>query len=211
MLGIINYPGFLLSAILLNLTPGADTIYILSKTAVGGRRRGIVSALGISTGCLVHTVLAALGLSAILSSSATAFNLMKLLGAGYLIAMGVRTIRSKESLFQMDTDEKDEGLWAVYRQGVLTNVLNPKVALFFLALLPQFVETGNRFGPIPFLVLGLTFCITGTFWCVFVACIGTLFNRILRSSPSAQWGASKIPGGMYVRVGINVLRARIES
>lgn len=211
MLGIINYPGFLLSAILLNLTPGADTIYILSKTAVGGRRRGIVSALGISTGCLVHTVLAALGLSAILSSSATAFNLMKLLGAGYLIAMGVRTIRSKESLFQMDTDEKDEGLWTVYRQGVLTNVLNPKVALFFLALLPQFVETGNRFGPIPFLVLGLTFCITGTFWCVFVACIGTFFNRILRSTPSAQWGASKITGGIYVLLGLNVLRARIES
>lgn len=211
MLGIVNFPGFLLSAILLNLTPGADTIYILSKTAVGGRGRGVLSALGISTGCLVHTVLAALGLSAILARSAALFNLMKLLGAGYLIAMGVRAILSQKSLFPAESGGQErEGLWTVYRQGVLTNVLNPKVALFFLALLPQFVEAGNPFGPLPFLVLGLTFCTTGTLWGVFVAYIGSFFNRQLRARPAIQRAAAKAVGGIYILLGLNVLRANME-
>ena len=211
MLGIINYQSFILSAVLLNITPGADTIYILTKSATGGRSRGIVSALGICTGILVHTVLAALGLSAVLSRSAAAFNLMKLLGAAYLVVMGIRTALSKEPLFPTEADgQKREGLWTVYRQGVLTNVLNPKVALFFLALLPQFVEVGSH-GPVPFLLLGLTFCTTGTLWSVFVAFIASFLSRALQSSLIAQRMASKVTGMIYILLGLNILRAKAES
>lgn len=210
MFGIVGYPAFVLSAVLLNMTPGADTIYILSKGAVGGRRCGVASALGISTGILIHTALAALGLSIILAQSALAFNLLKLAGAAYLIAMGVRTILSKKPLFSAGGAEgpREEGLGKVYRQGVLTNALNPKVALFFLALLPQFVDPASTFGPLPFLLLGLTFFTTCTIWCLFIAVLSGLVCRVLQSSARVQAAATKVSGGIYILLGLNVLRAR---
>ena len=210
MFGIVGYPAFVLSAVLLNMTPGADTIYILSKGAVGGRRCGVASALGISTGILIHTALAALGLSIILAQSALAFNLLKLAGAAYLIAMGVRTILSKKPLFSAGGAEgpREEGLGKVYRQGVLTNALNPKVALFFLALLPQFVDPASTFGPLPFLLLGLTFFTTCTIWCLFIAVLSGLVCRVLQSSARVQAAATKVSGGIYILLGLNVFRAR---
>ncbi len=155
MFGIVGYFSFVLSSVLLNITPGADTVYILTRSAVGGRKTGIVSALGISTGILIHTVLAALGLSAILASSKLLFNIMKLCGAIYLAVMGIKALLSKDSLIS-EENAQNTSLWHIYRQGVLTNALNPKVALFFLALLPQFVSADNPYGPLPFLLLGLS-------------------------------------------------------
>ena len=212
MLGIAGYGGFLLSSILLNITPGADTIYILSKSMVGGRKKGIVSALGISTGILIHTVLASLGLSVILARSALAFTLMKFLGAGYLIVMGIRTLLSKDSVLAVDAPgETAESTWKIYRQGVLTNALNPKVALFFLALLPQFVSADNPYGPLPFLLLGLSFFTTSTLWCVFIAFISSFVSRLLKKNKKVQMLASKMTGVVYIALGLNVLRAKLEA
>ena len=153
MFGIVNFSGFLISSVLLNITPGSDTIYILSKSATGGRKRGIASALGISTGILIHTLLAAVGLSIVLAKSAVLFNILKIAGATYLIVMGIKAIISKESIISGNENEKNNDLLHVYKQGILTNVLNPKVALFFLALLPQFVDVGNTYGPLPFILM----------------------------------------------------------
>lgn len=212
MFGIVGYEHFILSAILLNLVPGSDTIYILSRAAVGGRRCGAVSALGISTGILIHTVLAALGLSVILAQSALAFNLVKAAGALYLIVLGVRTILSRQTL--LDGTREGEGgqsLAAVWRQGVLTNALNPKVALFFLALLPQFVTPGHGFGPVPFLLLGLTFCATSTVWSLILAFLASFFSRLLHRSPAVSALANKAAGCVYILLGLNVLRARAAA
>ena len=205
MFGIVGYGGFIVSAILLNITPGADTIYILSRAAVGGRKTGTVSAVGISTGILVHIVLAALGLSAILASSAAAFNIMKFAGAAYLALMGVRTLIKKQSFFD-ENKAKEESLLKTYFQGVLTNALNPKVALFFLALLPQFVTAENPHGALPFLILGLTFFCTSTVWCALVAFLSAFINPLLQKSEKVQKAACKITGIIYILLGINVLR-----
>lgn len=212
MFGIIGYQGFLISSVLLNMTPGADTIYILSKSAVGGRKKGIVSALGISTGILIHTVLASLGLSVILAQSALLFNLMKILGAGYLIVMGAKTLTAQKSILEINgSQNSEETLSKIYRQGVLTNALNPKVALFFLALLPQFVTAKNQYGPIPFLILGLSFFLTSTMWSVFIAYISSFISKFLQSSQKVQTAATKVTGLIYILLGLNVLRAKIQN
>lgn len=212
MFGIVGYSSFVISTIILNLTPGADTIYILSRSAVGGRKKGMVSALGISTGILIHTILAALGLSLILANSAFLFNLLKMAGAAYLVAMGVKTIMAQESLVSRDAagNQKSETLFKTYRQGVLTNVLNPKVAIFFLALLPQFVSADNAFGPLPFLLLGVTIFATSTIWTLFLAYISSFVSKILNSSDKMSTAATTASGLVYIGLGLNVLRAKMQ-
>lgn len=205
MLGITGYGTFILSGILLNITPGTDIIYVLSRATVGGRKVGVVSAFGICTGILIHTVLVSLGLSAILASSKIAFNIMKILGAVYLVYMGIKTILSKETMFQRGTDT-DANLSAVFRQGVLTNALNPKVALFFLALLPQFVAPDNTCGPIPFLVLGLTFFTTSIIWCLLLAYVSSFVSEFLNKNDKVSKFANKFAGVIYIFLGLNVLR-----
>ena len=205
MYGIINYFGFVASSVMQNITPGSDTIYILSRSAVGGKKEGIVSALGICTGILIHTILAAFGLSAILAGSKTAFNIMKLLGAAYLAAMGIVTLFSKKAIISSSDTEK-KPLMKIFRQGVLTNALNPKVALFFLALLPQFVSPDNTYGPIPFLILGLTFFSTSSVWCTIVAFVASFVSRLLNKNQKISVVATKITGIIYILLGLNVLR-----
>ena len=134
MFGILNFSAFIIAGILLNLTPGADTMYILGRSIANGRRAGILSALGISTGSLVHTVLAALGLSVLLAESQLAFSIVKYLGAGYLIYLGIKSIAAKpaEQLL-LEQHGGAQKASRIYWSGILTNVLNPKVALFYLA------------------------------------------------------------------------------
>ena len=210
-MGIINYGQFVLSAILLNLVPGSDTVYILTRAVVGGRKKGIISALGISTGILIHTLLAALGLSVILRESALAFNIMKYAGAGYLVFLGIKAIVSKKPLFDSSPESLDESPLKVYRQGVLTNALNPKVALFFLALLPQFVSQSAGSSPLPFLVLGLTFFTTSTIWSVALSFASSFANTLLRKSKGLQNAAGKAAGIVYILLGLNVLRSKISA
>ena len=167
--GIINFEVFLVAAILLNLTPGTDTMYIVSRSIAQGRAAGIYSALGITGGIMVHTFLAAFGLSLILVQSSLVFNAIKIIGALYLAYLGIQMIRAKQSENEQQTLANASNK-KIFLQGLITNVTNPKVALFFLAFLPQFIQTGSDgINPVPFLILGLTFTLTGGTWSMITA------------------------------------------
>ena len=150
---------FIAAGWLLNLTPGPDVLYIVSSALKSGVRAGIVAALGIVSGCFVHVFAAALGVGALLAASATAFNVLKWVGAAYLMWMGIKLLRAKGGSSVVPTAAQHEpaDLGRVYRQGFLTNVLNPKVALFFLAFVPQFIAPGTEHKVAAFLALGLLF------------------------------------------------------
>ena len=143
MLGIHDYWLFVASGILLNLTPGQDTFFILGRSIANGVRIGIASVLGISVGSLIHTAMAAVGLSAVLATSASAFMVVKLAGAAYLVYLGVRMLTTRSSVEGLAT-EGGTSAWTAFRDGIVTNVLNPKVALFFLALIPQFIDRDSN-------------------------------------------------------------------
>lgn len=211
MFGIIGYWSFVLSAILLNMTPGSDTIYVLTRSAVGGRKTGVISALGISGGILIHTILASFGLSVILAQSPLAFSIVKYAGAAYLVFLGIKAILSKKLLFSDDGTVSDISPFAVFRQGMLTNLLNPKLALFFLALLPQFVSPDNAYGALPFLLLGLTFFTTSTIWSLFLAFIASFAAKLLQKNEKVSRAAGKVSGIIYILLGLNVLRAKIGA
>jgi Putative threonine efflux protein len=158
MFGIHDFGLFLAAGILLNLTPGPDTVYILGRSIAQGREAGIASALGISVGSIFHTCAAALGLSAILATSALAFGTIKLLGGAYLIFLGLKMILERRGQLSLPSNFHRRTTTAAFRQGVLTNVLNPKVALFFLAFLPQFIDPASGTKVFAFLFLGLDIC-----------------------------------------------------
>ena len=209
MFGIENYSVFILSAVALNLVPGADTMYILGSSMSNGRNAGILSALGISSGCIVHTLMAALGLSVLLSQSALAFNLVKYIGAAYLVYLGVQSFRSKSS-FMVEKDKTARNSnKKIFLQAVMTNVLNPKVALFFLAFLPQFIDSANTYGAVPFLLLGLTFVFTGTIWGIILAWSTSYFAGKLNRKLKTSGLLNKIAGVIYMGLGLNLLRVKL--
>jgi len=206
MYGIENYLGFIIAGVLLNLTPGADTMYILTRSITQGRRAGIYSVLGIGTGALIHTMFAAFGLSIVLAKSAFAFNMIKYLGVAYLVYLGIKMIIERNNLFDNKTQKiETTDLFKIYRQGLLTNVLNPKVALFFLSFLPQFINPQYATGPIPFLILGLTFFATGTIWCLILAYGASFITRALRDNDKIGKIMQKITGFIFIGLGIKIL------
>jgi RhtB (resistance to homoserine/threonine) family protein len=206
MYGIENYVGFVIAGILLNLTPGADTMYILTRSISQGRRAGVYSVLGIGSGCLIHTILAAFGLSIILAKSALAFNIIKYVGVAYLVYLGIRMIMEKNNLFDNKTQQLETTkLVKIYQQGLLTNVLNPKVALFFLSFLPQFVNPHYVNGPIPFLILGLTFMTTGTVWCLILAYSSSFISKTLRENDRIGKVMQKVSGFVFIGLGIKIM------
>src|ERR1700731_1322514 len=180
MFGIHDFGLFLAAGILLNLTPGPDTVYILGRSIAQGREAGVGSALGISGGSIFHTCAAALGLSAILATSALAFGTIKLLGGAYLVFLGIKMILDRRKHLSLPTSFRRRTTTAAFRQGVLTNILNPKVALFFLAFLPQFIDRSSNNKVLAFLVLGFTFITTGTIWCLILAWFASAFGERLR-------------------------------
>lgn len=203
MLGIHDYWLFVLAGVLLNLTPGQDTFYILGSSIARGRRIGVASALGICSGCLVHTLAAAAGLSAILATSAAAFVVVKLVGAAYLIYLGVRYLRAHDTALPTAAPASADA-WRAFRQGVVTNVLNPKVALFFLAFLPQFIDPESLTKIAAFIALGLTFIATGTAWCLFLAIAAASVRRFFADHPSAFTRLSQAAGTLFVGLGIRL-------
>ncbi len=153
---------FIVAGWLLNLTPGPDVLYIVSSALKSGVRAGVVAALGIVSGCFVHVFAAALGVGALLATSATAFSVLKWAGAAYLMWMGIKLLLAKGGGSAVvpagvSAEAVPVDLWRVFRQGFLTNVLNPKVALFFLAFVPQFIAPGTEDKVTVFLLLGLLF------------------------------------------------------
>jgi threonine/homoserine/homoserine lactone efflux protein len=212
MLGIHALWLFVLSGLLLNITPGPDTAYIIGRSIQLGWRGGVAAALGIGCGCLVHVFGAAIGLSALLMASSAAFAVVKLIGAAYLLYTGVRMLLSRppEMAADLAMASSVTSLRQVFWQGALTNALNPKVALFFLAFLPQFVDADAPHKALAFLLLGLIFVFNGTLWCLGVAAFAARAASRIRASGRALLWINRVLGGLFVVLGVRVamLQAR---
>ena len=204
MLGIHEIWLFILSGILLNITPGPDSVYVNGRSMQMGWRGGAAAALGISFGCFFHVAGAAIGLSALLMASSTAFSILKLVGAAYLVVTGLQMLWSRPALAAAIDEPERSPLRRVFLQGVFTNALNPKVALFFLAFLPQFVAADSPHKPLAFLTLRLIFIFTGTLWCLVLAAFAARAAHRLRKSEGAIAWVNRALGGLFIYLGIRV-------
>ncbi|KMK90661.1 LysE family translocator [Aeromonas dhakensis] len=207
MLGIHDLALFILSGLLLNMMPGPDSLLIMLRSGSQGWRAGSMAALGIGTGTMVHVLAAALGLSALLSASAELFVVIKLIGAVYLVYLGV-------SMFRLGggSPAVAEGAVAlpvlsygrIFRQGLLTNVLNPKVALFFLAFVPQFIAPDAPQKALAFIVLGCIFNFNGMIWCHLLAFSTAYASRKVRLPARLSTWLNRVMGGLFVGLGIKL-------
>jgi threonine/homoserine/homoserine lactone efflux protein len=206
MLGIHDYWLFVVTGVLLNLTPGQDTLFILGRSLTGGLRCGIASALGIGVGSIFHTFAAAAGLSALLAASPAAFLIVRIAGALYLVYLGAKLLLTKaeQSSDPESTPAAAGSAWSAFRQGILTNILNPKVALFFLALLPQFIDPASSAKTLAFLTLGITFVTTGTLWCLVLAFGAARLRQFFRGNPRARTVIDRVTGGLFMALGIRL-------
>lgn len=205
MTGILHFETFLLTGILLNITPGNDTIFILSRSIAQGRKAGIVSALGVGTGSIVHTLLAAFGLSIIIAESILLFNIIKYAGAAYIFYIGVKMLFGNSQLnTDISASAESANYLKIYRDGIITNVLNPKVALFFIAFLPQFIDPTLKNTMLPFLMLGITFITTGTLWCLILAFFASAFFLKLKDNKRVSGYINRFCGLTLIALSIKV-------
>ena len=211
MFGIENIWLFVLSGIVLNMLPGPDSVLISGRAASQGFRAGSAAALGIGSGIFVHIVAASLGLSAILSTSATAFTVVKIIGGLYLLYMAFCMFKDSslqaESTFNESASavSKKSSLLSIYTQGLITNVFNPKVALFFLSFMPQFISSSSDNKALAFMVLGLIFNFTGMIWCHFIAWVSATMSRKLSASQSVRKWFSRLAASLFGVFGVKLL------
>jgi threonine/homoserine/homoserine lactone efflux protein len=212
MLGIHDFWLFLVSGLLLNIAPGPDTAYIVGRSVQLGWRGGVAAALGIGAGCITHVLAAAVGLSALLVASATAFTAVKWLGAAYLCYVGLTMLFSRPKNPDVTAPHENVAvpLSRVFWQGALTNVLNPKVAMFFLAFLPQFVDADSPHKPLAFLALGLIFIFNGTLWCLSVAVAAARAAGRVRNSSRTIALINRGLGGLFVYLGVRIAFAQAK-
>ena len=195
------FAAFAVASLALLIVPGPSVLYIVTRSVDQGRSAGLVSVLGIHTGSVVHVAAAALGVSAILASSAVAFGVVKYVGAAYLIVLGIRTLRDRH-------EERPSGalrgrsLGRVYAQGVVVNVLNPKTALFFLAFLPQFVDVSKGAVTAQIVILGLTFILLGFASDGSYALVSARISRRLSSRPRSGALRRWLPGLTLIGLGV---------
>jgi len=205
MEGIVNLPLFLVSCVALNVMPGPDTIYLVTRSIAQGRRAGLLSSWGLCTGALVHTLAAALGLSAVLSASAQAFNTVKYVGAVYLIYLGVRTFFDKSSPLVAEQESLVPASGRrIFFQGVLVDLLNPKVALFFLAFLPQFIDhrAPNKF--LTFVILGTILVLFSLVWeGILVLGSAKLAGYFTRNETSGK-RVNRVAGSLFFGLGVRM-------
>jgi threonine/homoserine/homoserine lactone efflux protein len=199
MPGLHSLALFLAAGLALNLTPGPDMLYVAARGASEGRAAGIVSALGIGVGTLVHIALVAAGLAALLSAVPIAYLALRLGGAAYLVYLGVRALRATPGSSGV-AELTPAPLGVIFRQGVITNVLNPKVALFFLAFLPQFVDPSRGNPALQVVALGLLFDLSGTLVNLAVALGSSRVAARLRSGRSARL-VQRVTGALFIALG----------
>lgn len=203
---------FFSAALALNLAPGPDLIYILSRTVTQGYRVGIASSLGVCTGALVHVVAAALGLSAILATSALAFSIVKYIGAAYLFYLGIQALRSKGINLDVSTTEVEQiSLWQAFKQGMLVDILNPKVAIFFMAFLPQFVR--SELGQTSAQIVGLgvlVILVAIAVETVFVLAAAQLTDVFRRNRRLSVW-LDRLLGSVLIALGIRLALSENRS
>lgn len=199
--------GFVLAGLALNLVPGADMTFVIASAARGGRRDGIIAALGIGAGTLVHLCAAVIGLSAILASSQAAFNAIKWIGAAYLLYVAGAMLLSRGKEAAPPPSRSERSGWRLFRAAMLVNVLNPKVALFFLAFLPQFVDAAAAVPAVEILCLGLWFDVVATMVNIVIAIVSAATADRLRHvswiGTAARWFAATVLGALAVKLALS--------
>lgn len=194
------YRLFVVAAVVILLIPGPAVVYILTRSVVQGRMAGFVSALGVGVGNMSHVVAATLGLSALLASSALAFSAVKYAGAAYLIVLGIRRLMNGDD--GADEDRAPRSLRRIFAQGIVVNVLNPKIALFFLAFLPQFVDPARGGVAWQVFFLGLTLVLVGICTDSLYALVGGSAGRFLKNSRAWRRSERWVSGGIYITLGL---------
>lgn len=210
-MGIIHMEVFILAVVIFALTPGVDTIYILNRTLFQGRKAGIYSSLGILSGVFVHITLAMLGLSIILSESVLAFSIVKYLGAAYLCYLGIMSLLAKKTKTTDLVARKEDPMLRIYLSGVVTNVFNPKVALFFLAFFPQFIEPNYQGAINPFFSLGIIYILIDLVWCMIITFGASFFSQKIVNNPMAGQWMSRVSGLVYIALGIRIALSKRVS
>jgi threonine/homoserine/homoserine lactone efflux protein len=199
---------FIVSGLLLNITPGPDSLFIMARSATQGWRAGVVACWGVGSGVFVHVFAAALGLSALLATSATAFTVVKVIGAAYLVWIGVGMLRARSDAPQaVEAVPRVLRYRDIFRQGFLTNVLNPKVALFFLAFVPQFIAPDAHSKPLAFIVLGVIFNFNGMLWCHSLALFTAFASRRLNVGAAVGRWLNRTMGALFVALGAKLALA----
>jgi threonine/homoserine/homoserine lactone efflux protein len=203
-MGITNYTTFIIASFIFIISPGIDTIFILNKSVSQGHKAGVYAVLGITTGVLVHTTLAAFGLSLIVARSAVAFSIIKYMGAAYLVYLGVTKLLSNESIVKQNSHTQLISLKKTYLSAVLTDVLNPKVAIFFLAFFPQFVQQAHIHNAMPFIILGASYAVMGLLWLLILTYFAGTFSTRLKTNPAIGNWLNKFSAVAFVLMGIKV-------
>jgi threonine/homoserine/homoserine lactone efflux protein len=201
---------FMTAVFVLNATPGVDLLLTVTRTLQGGARAGAAAALGISSGCVVHALAAAFGLAAVLAVSATAFSIIKGLGAAYLLWLAFGMARAAwrgGDQASQTAPAAARSAWADYRVGLVTNVLNPKVALFFLAFLPQFIAAGTVNKTVAFLGLGAVFLVQGTLFLLALVALAARLRRLPASPRTARW-LNGLGAGLFALLAARLVATR---
>lgn len=205
---------FATAVFVLNATPGVDFLLTVSRTLQGGARAGVAAVLGINAGCVVHALAAAFGLAALLAVHAQAFRLIQWAGAAYLVWLGVGMLR--QSFRRGDaastvqgglTSQVHRSFWADFRMGLLTNVLNPKVALFFLAFLPQFVPADSPQKTLSFLILGAWFVVQGFVFCLGLVALAARLSQF-KTTGTARRVLNGVGGLLFVALACRLLKEK---
>lgn len=194
---------FLAAAWAMILTPGPDILYVLTRGVAGGRRAGFVSGLGVGSGEVLHTVLVVFGLAAVLSASLTAFLIIKYLGTLYLLYLGVKTLRDKQA-FALAASQRPQSLTSVYWQGLLTNLLNPKAVLFYVAFLPQFVNPEHGSPQVQIVAFGLLFAFSDILFLSLLAYTTDHLHRWFTRQPRFMAQLRWITGSILIGLGIRL-------
>lgn len=204
MFGIHDLTLFIISGLLLNIMPGPDSLLIMARSATQGWRAGVSAAAGIGAGTMVHVLAAAIGLSAILATSATAFTIVKYIGAAYILWMAIGLLRARRTDVQAAITVPPLPYRKIFVQGLLTNILNPKVAIFFLAFVPQFIDAQAPDKALAFIILGCIFNINGMLWCVSLALLTAFASSRIKVSPGVALWLNRVTGGLFIWLGVKL-------
>lgn len=205
MLGTHDLWLFVVSGFFLNVTPGPDNLFIAARSLQQGWRAGMVASLGVGCGVFVHVLAAAFGLAALLAASATAFLIVKLVGAAYLLWLGIGLLRARAEVGAHKAPPPSAlPAWRIFRQGFMTNALNPKVALFFLAFVPQFISHEAPSKMLAFIFLGAIFDLNSMLWCTLLAWFSAKAGSRLRQMQGVSQWLNRTVGGLFVLLGIRL-------
>lgn len=204
MLNIADLSAFIIVVIGLFLIPGPAVLLTISKSALDGTKTGIITGLGIATGDFIHVLLATIGISAILMTSTAAFNIVKIAGAAYLLYMGIQALLAKATSVRMP-DVVKESLFKAYKHGILVEALNPKTALFFLALFPQFVDVEGGKVVTQFLILGVIFVVLSIIYTTILSIFTGKIGQLLKAGNGMNKWGNKVLGLIYIGLSLQVL------